>query len=186
LHVYNNTDKCTSVFSTMRNLIEVYTRGYEISLFPHFFSLLPHYCLTCLSHFFLTFSSNFLKFPHFCLKLARSSLTFPHFCLALLEFPHFCLTRTSPAPSRIFLAFASLPPRLTLTFASQGASLLPHSYVFPKVCIVFFRKISRFFPQTLETLKIIFTIILLLTKLVSNVKMARFNDKIPRNVGNYH
>jgi hypothetical protein len=31
--------------------------------------------------------------------------------------------------------------------------------------------------------KIIFAIILLLTKLVSNAKIARFNDKIPRNHG---
>jgi hypothetical protein len=31
--------------------------------------------------------------------------------------------------------------------------------------------------------KITFAIILLLTKLASNVKLARFNDKIPRNHG---
>ena len=152
----------------------------------HFFLTFSHYCLTRLPHFFLTFSSNFLTFPHFCLKLARSGLTFPHFCLALLEFPHFCLARSSLAPSRIFLAFASLPPRQPLARASQTASLLPRPCVFPEVFIDFSRKFSRFFPQTQETPKIIFTIILLLTKLVSNVKMARFNDKIPRNVGNYH
>jgi hypothetical protein len=92
----------------------------------HHFLTFSHYCLTRLPHFSSLFPQFSSLFPQNCSVEPRFSSLEP-------RPPHSHLTRASLAPCRIFLAFASPPPRPGLTRASQNASLLPHPYFFREI-----------------------------------------------------